>query len=78
MSDTRQIHGAASKYHRTIKGVSVDIYDILHAFEITNPGDQHAIKKMLQPGKRGHKDARQDREEAIASLVRANELEGDV
>ena len=66
-----------SKYHRQIKGVYVDVYDILHAFEITNPGDQHAIKKMLQPGKRGYKDARQDREEAIMSLERANELEAD-
>ena len=66
-----------SKYHRQIKGVYVDVYDILHAFGITNPGDQHAIKKMLQPGKRGYKDARQDREEAIMSLERANELEGD-
>ena len=64
-----------SKYHRQIKGVYVDVYDILHAFGITNPGDQHAIKKMLQPGKRGYKDARQDREEAIMSLERANELE---
>ena len=67
-----------SKYHRQIKGVYVDVYDILHAFGITNPGDQHAIKKMLQPGKRGSKDALQDREEAIVSLERANELEGDV
>ena len=66
-----------SKYHRRIKGVYVDVYDILHAFGITNPGDQHAIKKMLQPGKRGYKDARQDREEAIMSLERANELEAD-
>ena len=64
-----------SKYHRQIKGVYVDVYDILHAFGINNPGDQHAIKKMLQPGKRGYKDARQDREEAIVSLERANELE---
>jgi len=66
---------APSKYHRNIKGVYVDVYDIIHAYGITNPGDQHAIKKMLQPGKRGYKDARQDREEAIVSLRRANELE---
>ena len=66
-----------SKYHRQIKGVYVDVYDVLHAFGVTNPGDQHAIKKMLQPGKRGYKDARQDREEAIVSLERANELEAD-
>jgi len=54
----------------------VDIYDVLHAFGVTNPGDQHAIKKMLKPGQRGVKDAAQDRREAIASLERAIELEG--
>lgn len=65
-----------SKYHVQIRpGVWVDCYDVLHAFGVTNPGDQHAIKKMLMPGKRGHKDAIQDRREAIQSLERAIELE---
>lgn len=65
-----------SKYHVQIRpGVYVDVYDVLHAFGVTNPGDQHAIKKMLMPGKRGHKDAIQDRREAIQSLERAIELE---
>jgi len=72
--DTQQ---APSKYHRNIKGVYVDVYDIIHAYGITNRGDQHAVKKMMQAGKRGYKDARQDREEAIVSLERANELEGE-
>lgn len=67
---------APSKYHRQIKpGVWVDIYDILTAYEVTNPADAHAIKKMLMPGMRGHKGAIQDREEAIASLRRSIELE---
>lgn len=66
-----------SKYHVQIRpGVYVDVYDVLHAFGVTNPGDQHAIKKMLMPGKRGHKDAIQDRREAIQSLEWAIELEG--
>jgi hypothetical protein len=65
-----------SKYHVQIRpGVYVDVYDVLHAFGVTNPGDQHAIKKMLMPGKRGHKDAIHDRREAIQSLERAIELE---
>lgn len=67
----------ASKYHRQIKpGVWVDIYDVLKAYEVTNPADAHAIKKMLMPGQRGHKDANQDREEAIVSIRRAIALEG--
>ena len=64
-----------SKYHVKIKGAWIDVYDILHAYQVTNPGDQHAIKKMLMPGKRGHKDAEKDRAEAIQSLQRAIELE---
>ena len=69
---------AASKYHVQIKGQWVDVYDILVAYEVTNPADQHAIKKMLRPGSRGAKDGIQDRQEAIASLQRAIELEGGV
>ena len=66
-----------SKYHVEIRGVYVDVYDILKAYNITNPADQHAVKKMLMPGQRGHKDGIKDREEAIQSLKRAIELESN-
>jgi hypothetical protein len=67
---------ARSKYHREVKpGVWIDVYDVLMAFGVTNPADQHAIKKMLMPGKGGHKGGIQDRREAIQSLHRAIELE---
>lgn len=64
-------------YQKEIKpGVRVDIYDVLKAFEVTNPAAQHAIKKMLMPGVRhGSKDTQTDYDEAIASLKRAKELE---
>ena len=65
----------ASKYHVQIKGQWVDVYDILAAYNVTNPADAHAIKKMLCPGQRGAKDGIQDRQEAIVSLQRAIELE---
>src|SRR5690554_6203527 len=64
-----------SKYHVRLKGAWCDVYDVLKAFGVTNPADQHAIKKMLMPGKRGHKGGIQDRREAIQSLHRAIELE---
>lgn len=65
-----------SKYHREIKpGVWIDVYDVLEAFSVTNSADAHAIKKLLMPGTRGHKDAVTDRREAIASIERAIELE---
>jgi len=67
-----------SKYHREIKpGVWVDVYSVLVAFNVTNPGDQHALKKLLKPGQRGYKDANQDRREAVVSIKRAIELEGE-
>ena len=71
-----ELENNRSKYHREIKkDVSVDVYDVLSAFEVVNPAMQHALKKMLAPGKRGAKDAIQDMQEAIQSIKRAIELE---
>jgi hypothetical protein len=51
--------------------ISVDVYDVLRAFNVTDPAIQHAIKKLLCTGIRGHKNSRQDLEEAIQSIERA-------
>jgi hypothetical protein len=59
-----------SKYHKTIKGVTMDVYDVLRAFEVTSPAIQHAVKKLLMPGVRGHKDQLQDVQEAAQSIQR--------
>lgn len=73
-----------NKYRRLIKTVATqsstvkvtaDVYDILEAWNVSCPATQHAIKKLLQPGARGHKDTLQDLREAIASIERAIELE---
>jgi len=45
-----------SKYHKTIKGVTFDVYDVFRAIEVTSPPIQHAVKKLLMPGVRGNKD----------------------
>lgn len=66
-----------NKYHSQLKGVTVDVYDVLKAFNVTCPATQHALKKMLCTGLRGHKDAETDLNEAIASLQRAKELLSD-
>ncbi len=67
-----------TKYNREIKpNVYVDVYDVLVAFEVTNPAIQHAIKKLLAPGKRGHKSKAKDLDEAVISVNRAIELEKD-
>lgn len=52
-----------------------DVYDILVAYNVTNPGLQHAIKKLLMAGKRGHKDVSIDLVEAISAISRAIEIE---
>lgn len=64
-----------NKYVRICKGLPVDVYDVLQAFTVTNPATQHAIKKLLCAGLRGHKDKMQDLTEALKSIERAIELE---
>lgn len=66
-----------NKYIRTIKGVEIDIYDILAAWGVTCPATQHAIKKLMMPGQRGGKGKAQDLTEARDAVLRAIELEGD-
>ena len=56
-----------------VKGLDVviDVYDVLDAFDVTNPAAAHAIKKLLCPGGRGFKAWETDHQEAIDSLERA-------
>ena len=64
-----------NKYQRTVPSTTIDVYDVLHAYSVTNPATQHAVKKLLQPGKRGHKDTLTDLREALASIQRAIQIE---
>ena len=67
-----------NKYQREIRpGVWIDVYDVLHAWDVQNPALQHLIKKALQPGQRGHKTRREDLADILASARRACELEKD-
>ncbi len=64
-----------NKYSREIKpGVFVDVYDVLRAFEVTDGAIAHALKKLLAPGKRGHKDYLYDLNDVILSINRAIDL----
>lgn len=65
-----------NKYQRTIKGVTVDVYDVLAAFGVTCQARGHAIKKLLMAGQRGHKDEAQDLREAVQAIERSIELIG--
>lgn len=80
-----QMAGRATnnKYERMIEdrygdSCHVDVYDVLKAFDVTCPAIQHAIKKLLCTGLRGHKDRDTDLLEAKESIVRAIELNGEV
>jgi len=62
-------------YKKVPKGVKyIDVYRVLEMFEVTNPSIQHAIKKLLVAGGRGHKDIDKDINEAIVSLKRWIEM----
>ena len=60
-----------SKYNK------LDIYRILKLYEVSDPCLQHAIKKLLCAGKRGSKNFLQDVNEAVQSLQRFLEMQGE-
>jgi len=68
-----------NKYDRRItdkdgKSITVDVYDVLKAFNVTCPALQHLIKKGLCAGLRGHKNINTDLREILISAKRAIEL----
>ena len=70
-----------SKYNREIIGIdgtvtTVDVYRVINAFGVSDPATQHAIKKLLCLGLRGHKDYLTDLNDSIESLQKAKELYG--
>lgn len=68
-----------SKYHRTVYdippgspgSVVIDVYSVLIAFDVRDPGLQHAAKKILCAGIRGKASRSQDLREARDALERA-------
>lgn len=75
-----------SKYDRTIIGVgvdgkpvavTVDVYRVIDAFQVTDPALQHLVKKALCAGLRGHKDRAQDLNDILQSAQKAVRLNDD-
>ena len=64
-----------NKYVRDVPSKEIDVYDVLKAFNVTQPAVAHAVKKLLAPGKRGVKTWLEDIGEARDSLARAIEME---
>lgn len=67
----RTIFSAADQYVH----VEVDVYAVLEAFNVTCPGRQQAIKKLLCAGLRGKGSQIDDLVGAMAALNRAIELQ---
>ena len=65
-----------SHYYKKIPdGVSyIDVYRVLELFGVNDPAIQHAVKKLLVAGGRGHKDLEKDVKEAVDSLNRWIEM----
>ena len=65
-----------SHYFRDVSALKeIDVYRTLELWGITDPCLQHALKKLLVPGKRGAgKDMAKDVQEAIDSLQRWQEM----
>lgn len=74
-AEPKQLETTTGKYIRHIGNQPVDVYDVLKAFNVTNPALQHLIKKALCAGLRGHKDRATDMQEILECAKRALELE---
>ncbi len=70
----------ASSYARKLLGqgrdivLYIDVYEVLLTFGVTCPAVQHAVKKLLCAGQRGHKTVEQDLLEAREAICRAIDL----
>lgn len=55
--------------------VYLDVYNVYDLFDVKSHRLAHALKKLLAPGQRGAKSARQDLQEAVLSIQKAIEEE---
>jgi len=53
----------------------IDVYRVCELFGVTNSCLQHALKKLLVAGGRGHKDIGRDVQDVIDSCVRWQEIQ---
>lgn len=63
-----------SHYKFSYKGAKLDPYRILKVYEITEPAQQHAIKKLLRAGKKKDQPVIRDIDEVIMALQRWREM----
>jgi hypothetical protein len=58
-------------YFKDVSGLQkLDVYRVIELFDVPAGPIDHAVKKLLCAGNRGHKDLDRDIQDAIDSLVR--------
>ena len=55
----------------------IDVYRVIDLWELKDPALQHALKKLLVPGNRGHKDIQKDVQDVIDSCKRWQEMQAE-
>jgi hypothetical protein len=68
---------AHNHYFRPCPYDSIDVYRVLEIFNVTDPCLQHAVKKLLVAGSRGHKDIHRDIQDSVDTLVRWQEMRNE-
>ena len=67
---------AHNHYYKNVSHLEyIDVYRVLELFNVTDPCLQHAMKKLLVAGGRGHKDISRDIQDVIDSCVRWQEMQ---
>ena len=70
--DKQQKH---SHYKKDVRHLNyIDVYRIIDLYELHDPCFQHALKKILVPGERGHKDLTKDINDIIDTMQRKLEM----
>ena len=70
--DKQQKH---SHYKKDVRHLNyIDVYRIIDLYELHDPCFQHALKKILVPGARGHKDLTKDINDIIDTMQRKLEM----
>ena len=70
--DKQQKH---QHYKKDVRHIDyIDVYRIIDLYELHDPCFQHALKKILVPGARGHKDLTKDINDIIDTMQRKLEM----
>lgn len=63
-----------SHYFKPCPYDTLDVYRVINIFGVTDPCIQHALKKLLCSGVRGHKDQSKDIQDVIDTLERWKQM----